>query len=53
MLAQVRCAMFKPHNRRLSFTPQDGMQVIVKARVSLYEGRGDFQLIMSILKKTA
>lgn len=43
--AQVRCAMFKPHNRRLGFTPKDGMHVIIKARVSLYEGRGDFQLI--------
>lgn len=44
-LAQVRCAMFKPHNRKLGFTPKDGMHVMIKARVSLYEGRGDFQLI--------
>ncbi|MDR3477484.1 MAG: exodeoxyribonuclease VII large subunit [Gammaproteobacteria bacterium] len=43
--AQVRCAMFKPNNRRLGFTPKDGMHVMLKARVSLYEGRGDFQLI--------
>lgn len=44
--AQVRCAMFKPQNRRLTFTPKDGMHVIIKARVSLYEGRGDFQLLI-------
>ncbi len=44
-LAQVRCAMFKPHNRKLHFTPKDGMHVMIKARVSLYEGRGEFQLI--------
>lgn len=44
--AQVRCAMFKPHNRRLTLTPKDGMHVLVKAKVSLYEGRGDFQLLV-------
>ena len=43
--AQVRCAMFKPHNRKLGFLPKDGMHVMLKARVSLYEGRGEFQLI--------
>jgi exodeoxyribonuclease VII large subunit len=43
--AQVRCAMFRPLNQQLSFVPQNGMHVIVKGRVSLYEGRGDFQLI--------
>jgi exodeoxyribonuclease VII large subunit len=43
--SQVRCAMFKPNNRRLGFVPKDGMHVMMKARVSLYEGRGEFQLI--------
>jgi exodeoxyribonuclease VII large subunit len=43
--AQVRCAMFKPHQRKLGFVPKDGMQVMLRARVSLYEGRGEFQLI--------
>ena len=43
--AQVRCAMFKTNNRRLDFIPKDGMHVMLKASVSLYEGRGDFQLI--------
>ena len=43
--AQVRCAMFRPRNRLLGFTPQDGMQIMLRARVSLYEGRGEFQLI--------
>ncbi len=43
--AQVRCAMFRPQNRYLNFLPKDGMQVITKVRVSLYEGRGDYQLI--------
>jgi exodeoxyribonuclease VII large subunit len=43
--AQVRCAMFKNRNQRLRFAPQNGDLVRLRARVSLYEGRGDFQLI--------
>jgi exodeoxyribonuclease VII large subunit len=49
--AQVRCAMFKPHNRKLGFTPKDGMHVMLKARVSLYEGRGEFQLIAEYMEE--
>ena len=43
--AQVRAAMFRNRNRHLGFTPQAGKQVLVRARVSLYEARGDYQLI--------
>ena len=45
--AQVRCAFFRLNQRQLDFTPEDGQQVLVQARVSLYEARGDFQLIVS------
>ncbi len=44
--SQVRCAMFKGSNRRVRLTPKNGQQVLVRARVSLYEPRGDFQLII-------
>ncbi|KGJ89346.1 exodeoxyribonuclease VII large subunit [Thalassotalea sp. ND16A] len=44
--AQVRCAMFKGNNRYTRIRPQNGQQVLVKAKVSLYEPRGDFQLII-------
>ncbi|WOX50041.1 exodeoxyribonuclease VII large subunit [Aeromonas sp. XH] len=50
MSAQVRCAMFKGNNRRVPFRPQDGMQVLVQARVSLYEPRGDYQLIIESMQ---
>lgn len=50
-LAQVRCAMFKMQNRKLGFMPRDGMQVLIKARVSLYEGRGDFQLLVEHMEE--
>jgi len=43
--AQIRCAMFKGNNRYTNFSPKEGDEVIVQAKVSLYEGRGDYQLI--------
>ncbi len=49
--AQVRCALFRGNQRGLGFTPRDGMQVLARARVSLYEGRGDFQLIVDTLEE--
>ncbi len=48
--AQVRCAMFRSQQRR-SFKPENGKQVIVKAQVSLYEPRGDYQLIVDHLEE--
>lgn len=48
--SQVRCAMFKNRNRNLKFSPENGMQVIARANVSLYEGRGEFQLIVENLE---
>jgi exodeoxyribonuclease VII large subunit len=48
--AQVRCAMFRNRNMLLRFKPKDGMQVVVKARLSLYEGRGDYQLIVEYME---
>ena len=44
--SQVRCAMFKGNNRRVRITPRNGQQILVRAKVSLYEPRGDFQLIL-------
>ncbi|MEL7324591.1 MAG: exodeoxyribonuclease VII large subunit [Pseudomonadota bacterium] len=44
--AQVKCAMFRGNNRRVTFKPANGNQVLVKARLSLYEPRGDYQLII-------
>ncbi|MGF1695107.1 exodeoxyribonuclease VII large subunit [Vibrio lamellibrachiae] len=48
--AQVKCAMFKGNNRRVTFKPQNGQQVLVKARLSLYEPRGDYQLIIDSMQ---
>jgi len=43
--AQVRCAMFRNKNQHCRFKPKNGMQVLMRAKVGLYEGRGEFQLI--------
>ena len=47
--AQIRCALFRGANRS-SFTPENGMQVLARGRVSLYEPRGDYQLIVDHLE---
>src|SRR5579885_754759 len=49
--AQVRCAMFRGNQRNLGFTPKDGMHVLIRARVSLYPNRGDYQLIADVMEE--
>ena len=44
--AVIRCAMFRRANERLNFSPKDGMKVICFGSISLYEARGDYQLIV-------
>ncbi|MTD37767.1 exodeoxyribonuclease VII large subunit [Erwinia sp. CPCC 100877] len=43
--AQVRCAMFRNSNRRVTFRPEQGQQVLIRASITLYEPRGDYQII--------
>jgi exodeoxyribonuclease VII large subunit len=49
--AQVRGAMFRSRNQLLRFKPEEGLQVLVRARVSLYEARGDYQLIAESMEE--
>ena len=49
--AQVRCAMFKGRNRQLRFIPENGMKVLLRVRVTLYEGRGEFQLVVEHMEE--
>lgn len=48
--AQIRCALFRAQRRLLADAPRDGMHVLLRARVSLYEGRGEYQLIVEHLE---
>jgi exodeoxyribonuclease VII large subunit len=49
--SQIRCAMFKPKSTYLRFKPADGQRVLARARVSLYEARGEFQLIVEHMEE--
>ncbi len=44
--AQVSCAMFRNRNANLKFKPENGQKVLVRARISLFEARGNYQLIL-------
>jgi len=48
---QVRCAMFRGQNFKVRFAPEAGMQVRVRAKLSIYEGRGDYQLIVEHMEE--
>ncbi|MEH6471460.1 MAG: exodeoxyribonuclease VII large subunit [Halopseudomonas sp.] len=48
--AQVRCALFRNRSRFLKYRPQNGDRVLLRAKVSLYEGRGEYQLIGEYLE---
>ncbi|MDC9581217.1 exodeoxyribonuclease VII large subunit [Xenorhabdus sp. PR6a] len=48
--AQIRAAMFRGHNLKATFRPQNGQQVLVRAQITLYEPRGDYQLIVESIQ---
>ena len=48
--AQVRCAMFKNRQSGMRFVPKNGIQVMARANIGLYEGRGEYQLIIESLE---
>jgi len=50
--AQVRCALFRGQARLAEVRPANGMHVLVRAEVSLYEPRGDYQLIVLQIRET-
>ena len=48
--AQIRAVMFRPQTRYLKFMPQDGMKVIVRGRVAIYEPRGEYQVVLDYME---
>jgi len=48
--AQVRCAMFRQRNMLCAVAPRDGQKVLVRARIGLYEPRGEYQIIVDHLE---
>ncbi|MFK5915464.1 MAG: exodeoxyribonuclease VII large subunit [Woeseiaceae bacterium] len=49
--AQVKCAMFKNKNQLVKVLPENGKQVLVRARIGLYEPRGDYQLLIEHMEE--
>lgn len=49
--AQLRGAMFRQRNMLVNFTPKDGMRVMVRGRVSVYEARGDYQFLADAMEE--
>ena len=49
--AQVKCAMFKNRNQLVKVLPTNGKQVLVRARIGLYEPRGDYQIIIEHMEE--
>jgi len=49
--AQVRCALFKPKSQWLRFQPREGLRVLARGRLTLYEARGDYQLVLDTLEE--
>lgn len=47
---QVRCAMFRGANQRLRTPPREGDQIRIRGKVTLYENRGDFQIVVEHLE---
>lgn len=50
--AQVRCAMFKSRSAGMRVLPRDGMQVLLRGRVTLYEARGEYQLVAEHIEES-
>jgi len=49
--AQVRCAMFKPKSSWLKFVPREGMKVLARGRLTLYEARGEYQMVLDHMEE--
>jgi len=48
--SQVRCVLFKGHRAGIKFQPQDGDQVLLFGRISVYDARGEYQIIAESLE---
>lgn len=49
--SQLRAAMFRNRNQRIKFTPYNGQQILLRAQITLYEARGDLQIIVEHMEE--
>ena len=50
--AQVRCALFKGNAMRLKLNPRNGLKVVARGKIGLYEPRGDYQMVLDTMEET-
>ncbi|MEW6218275.1 MAG: exodeoxyribonuclease VII large subunit [Thermodesulfobacteriota bacterium] len=48
--AQLKAVLFKPQLRYLAMTPADGLEVVCRGRLSVYEPRGEYQLVVDLME---
>lgn len=48
--AQVRCVAFRSAHRYWKFKPRDGLAVLARGRIDVYEARGEYQLLVELLE---
>ncbi len=48
--SQISAVMFRGHNSKLKFKPKDGLEVIVRGRISVYEPRGSYQILCEMME---
>lgn len=48
--SQISAVMFRGHNSRLKFKPTDGMEVMARGRISVYEPRGSYQILCEMME---
>ena len=48
--AELRCVMFRGLNQKIKFKPEDGMDVLIQGKVTVYEMRGQYQLIVQAME---
>jgi exodeoxyribonuclease VII large subunit len=48
--SQIRAVLFRTQQRSLRFVPEDGLQVLCQGRLSVFEARGEYQLIVDVME---
>ncbi|MFN8945064.1 MAG: exodeoxyribonuclease VII large subunit [Pseudobdellovibrionaceae bacterium] len=48
--SQISAVMFRGYNSKLKFRPEDGMEVVVRGRISVYEPRGNYQILCDYME---
>ena len=49
--SQIKAVMFRGSNMRVNFKPEDGHKVVLQGKVSVYEGRGEYQIYATAMKR--